>query len=154
MKAADDATLQSVEQPDLSALMGKLDNVATGVENLTKSFSGEQIDKLLGPLTDLVKNNQSNLTATIANIKTITDRIAQGQGTVGKLINSDDALCDRPDHREQLARHRHRHQESGRSTRMPCWPTPTTWLPRSNPARAPWANSSMTKRSTTRPPGP
>ena len=70
--------------------MGKLDNVASGVENLTKSFSGEQIDKLLGPLTELVKNNQSNLTATLGNAKLISDRIAQGQGTVGLLINTNE----------------------------------------------------------------
>jgi phospholipid/cholesterol/gamma-HCH transport system substrate-binding protein len=90
VKAMDDAYLPTVEQPDLSALMGKLDNVATGVENLTKSFSGEQIDKLLGPLTELVKNNQSNVTATLDNARVISDRIVQGQGTVGRLINTDE----------------------------------------------------------------
>jgi phospholipid/cholesterol/gamma-HCH transport system substrate-binding protein len=90
VKAMDDATLPSVEQPDLSELMGRLDNVAAGVENLTKSFSGEQIDKLLGPLTELVKNNQSNVTASLGNVRVISDRIAQGQGTVGRLINSDE----------------------------------------------------------------
>jgi phospholipid/cholesterol/gamma-HCH transport system substrate-binding protein len=88
--AEDGATLQSVEQPDLSALMGKLDNVASGVENLTKSFSGEQIDKLLGPLTELVKNNQSNVTATLANAKDISEHIRNGEGTVGRLIASDE----------------------------------------------------------------
>jgi phospholipid/cholesterol/gamma-HCH transport system substrate-binding protein len=81
--------LQTVEQPDLSVLMAKLDNVATGVENLTRSFSGEKIDNLLGPVTDFLKNNQTNLSASIANIKTVTQRIASGQGTVGKLINED-----------------------------------------------------------------
>jgi phospholipid/cholesterol/gamma-HCH transport system substrate-binding protein len=90
VKAADDATLPSVEHPDLSELMGKLDSVATGVENLTKSFSGEQIDKLLGPLIELVQNNQSNLTSTLANAKVVTDRIAQGQGTLGRLSKDDD----------------------------------------------------------------
>lgn len=88
-KLAEDATIETVEQPDLSAIMAKLDNVATGVENLTKSFSGEKIDNLFGPITDLIKNNQSNLTATIRNIRTTTDRIVSGQGTVGKLINED-----------------------------------------------------------------
>jgi phospholipid/cholesterol/gamma-HCH transport system substrate-binding protein len=88
VRAEDGATLQSVEQPDLSDLMGKLDSVATGVENLTKSFSGEQIDEMLGPLTEFVKNNQTNLTATISNIRTVSDRIQQGQGTVGELINN------------------------------------------------------------------
>ncbi|HXR07531.1 MAG TPA: MlaD family protein, partial [Candidatus Acidoferrum sp.] len=88
--AADGATLPTVEQPDLSALVGRLDRVASGVENLTKSFSGEQIDKLLGPLTELVKNNQSNLTATLGNVKDISERIRNGEGTVGRLIASDD----------------------------------------------------------------
>jgi phospholipid/cholesterol/gamma-HCH transport system substrate-binding protein len=88
VKAEDGATLQSVEQPDLSEMMVKIDNVATGVENLTKSFSGEQIDKLLGPLTEFVKNNQTNLTATISNIRTVSERIEQGEGTVGQFINN------------------------------------------------------------------
>jgi phospholipid/cholesterol/gamma-HCH transport system substrate-binding protein len=85
----DGAILQTVEQPSLSGLMIKLDNVATGVENLTRSFSGEKIDNLLGPFTDFLKNNQTNLTDTIANIRTVTQRIRDGQGTVGKLINED-----------------------------------------------------------------
>jgi phospholipid/cholesterol/gamma-HCH transport system substrate-binding protein len=87
--ATEGIILQSVEQPDLQLLMTKLDNVATGVENLTRSFSGEKIDNLIGPFTDFLKDNQTNLTATIANIKTVSDRIRDGQGTVGKLINED-----------------------------------------------------------------
>jgi phospholipid/cholesterol/gamma-HCH transport system substrate-binding protein len=87
--AADGIILQSIEQPDLEILMTKLDNVATGVENLTRSFSGEKIDNLLGPFTDFLKDNQTNLTATIANIKIVSDRIRDGQGTVGRLINED-----------------------------------------------------------------
>jgi phospholipid/cholesterol/gamma-HCH transport system substrate-binding protein len=90
VKAENNATLETVQQADLSELMGKIDSVATGVENLTKSFSGEQIDKLLGPLTEFVKNNQTNLTATISNIRTVSDRIEQGQGTVGQLINTNE----------------------------------------------------------------
>jgi phospholipid/cholesterol/gamma-HCH transport system substrate-binding protein len=89
IRLEDGATLQTLEQPDLSMLMTKLDNAASGLESLTRSFSGDKIDSLLGPLIDLLKNNQANLTATMANIKTTTDRIVQGQGTVGKLINED-----------------------------------------------------------------
>jgi phospholipid/cholesterol/gamma-HCH transport system substrate-binding protein len=90
-KAADGAMLASVEQPDLSAMMQKLDNVATGVENLTKSFTGVKIDDLLGPLTDFLKANRGPLTATIANFQAISAEISAGKGTVGKMIN-DDAL--------------------------------------------------------------
>jgi phospholipid/cholesterol/gamma-HCH transport system substrate-binding protein len=88
-KIEDGALLQTLEQPDLSQIFTKLDKVATGVENLTRSFSGEKIDTFLGPLTDLIKDNRTNLTATIANIKTTSDRIVSGQGTIGKLINED-----------------------------------------------------------------
>jgi phospholipid/cholesterol/gamma-HCH transport system substrate-binding protein len=89
--AADGAVLASVEQPDLSAMMQKIDNVATGVENLTKSFTGVKIDDLLGPLTDFLKANKGPLTATIANFQAVSAQIAEGKGSVGKMIN-DDAL--------------------------------------------------------------
>ncbi len=85
--AAEGAFLQTAEQPDLSQIMARLDNVATGVENLTKSFTGDKIDNLLGPFTDFLKQNQLPLTATIGNLKTISDNIAQGKGTVGLLVN-------------------------------------------------------------------
>jgi phospholipid/cholesterol/gamma-HCH transport system substrate-binding protein len=88
-QAADGAVLASVEQPDLSAMMQKIDNVASGVENLTKSFTGVRIDDLLGPLTDFLKANRGPLTATIANFQAISSQIAEGKGTVGKLINDD-----------------------------------------------------------------
>lgn len=77
------------EQPDFSAIMVKLDNVATGVENLTKSFTGDKIENLLGPFTDFLKANQAPLTATIANLQSISTEISHGKGTVGKLIFDD-----------------------------------------------------------------
>ena len=88
-RAENGAILQSVEQPDLSQIMSKIDNVASGVENLTKSFSGESIEKLLGPMREFMESNQKNLTATIGNLKVVSDNIASGKGTVGKLINED-----------------------------------------------------------------
>ncbi len=89
--ATEGTMLATQEQPDLSAMMAKIDNVATGVENLTKSFTGEKIDNLLGPFTDFLKANREPLTATIANMQAVSSEIAKGKGTVGKLIY-DDAL--------------------------------------------------------------
>ncbi len=83
------AIIGSAEQPDLSAIMARLDNVAAGVENLTKSFTGDKIDNLLGPFTDFLKANREPLTATFANMQAISGKIAGGQGTVGKLIYDD-----------------------------------------------------------------
>ena len=84
-----DTILSTIEQPDLSAIMSKLDNVATGVENLTKSFTGDKIDNLFGPFTDFLTQNKGPLTDTIANLRTISGQIAEGKGTVGRLINED-----------------------------------------------------------------
>jgi phospholipid/cholesterol/gamma-HCH transport system substrate-binding protein len=82
-------SLDTIEQPDLSALMAKLEGVAGGIENLTKSFSTDSMSTMLGPLTDFVKQNSAPLTAMIGNMKTVSDNVAQGRGTVGKLIMDD-----------------------------------------------------------------
>ena len=82
-------SLETYEQPDLSALMSKLEGVATGVENLTKSFSTDNISTLLGPLTDFVKQNSAPLSAVIGNFKTVSDNIAGGRGTIGRLVMDD-----------------------------------------------------------------
>ena len=84
--ATDGTTLNSMEQADLSVIMQKLDNVASGVENLTKSLTGDTIENLVGPLTDFIKQNTGPLTATLANIRAMSAQIAEGKGTVGKLI--------------------------------------------------------------------
>ena len=83
------AIIGSAEQPDFSEIMARLDNVASGVENLTKSFTGDKIDNLLGPFTDFLKANRESLTATFSNMQNISGQIAGGQGTVGKLIYDD-----------------------------------------------------------------
>jgi len=88
-KASDGAVLETYEQPDLSAIMAKLDTAASGIQNLTKSFTGDKIDNLIGPLTDFFKQNSGPITATIANVKNLSSQIAAGQGTVGKLIYDD-----------------------------------------------------------------
>ena len=82
-------SLQTTEQPDLSAIMGKLENVATGVQELTKSFSPEKLSGILGPITDFMKQNTNNLSVILYNTRLVTDQIAQGNGTIGRLIKDD-----------------------------------------------------------------
>ncbi len=88
--AGDNANLAVIEQADLNALMAKLDHAAAGVENLTKSFTGDTLNNLLGPVTDFLKQNSEPLTASIGNLRNISGQIASGQGTVGMLIYSND----------------------------------------------------------------
>lgn len=85
------AVLATVEQADLNSLMVKLEGVAEGVQGLTKNFSGENFSNLLGPFTDFLKENNPKLTAILGNMQLISGQIAEGKGTVGKLI-ADEAL--------------------------------------------------------------
>ena len=85
----DNQMVTTAEQPDLNAIMAKLDKAATGIENFGKSFTGDKIDNLIGPLTDFIKQNSGHLGGAISNIENISGQIASGQGTVGKLIYTD-----------------------------------------------------------------
>jgi phospholipid/cholesterol/gamma-HCH transport system substrate-binding protein len=90
-QAAENTLLQSNENVDLSTIMVKLQNVAEGVESLTKSFSGDTINNLLGPFTDFLKENSPKLSTILNNMEAISTQVAKGEGTVGKLI-ADDTL--------------------------------------------------------------
>ncbi len=85
----DGQEIQAEEQADFSTLMKKLDNAAGGIEKMTQSFSGDSIQNILGPLTDFVKQNSASLHTTITNLEKVSVQIADGQGTVGKLIMDD-----------------------------------------------------------------
>lgn len=87
--ATANALLETEEQADLNSLMVKLQNVADGVEGLTRNFSGENFSNLLGPFTDFIRENNPRLSAILGNLQTISTRIAQGEGTVGRMINDD-----------------------------------------------------------------
>jgi phospholipid/cholesterol/gamma-HCH transport system substrate-binding protein len=83
-------TLQAEEQPDLNAVMGKLNDAADGIKRFGDAFSGDKISNLVGPLVDFVKQNSGNISGAISNIDNITAQIASGQGTVGRLIYTND----------------------------------------------------------------
>ncbi len=88
-KAQDGTELATYEQPDLNAVMSKLDSAVDGIQSMTKTFAGDDIHNLFGPLGDFFKSHQEQIGATIQNITNITGKIASGQGTVGKLIYED-----------------------------------------------------------------
>ena len=82
-------TLQTTDQADLSQLMAKLEGVADGVKNMTKSFSGEEFTKLLGPMTDMIKDNQPRIASILSNIDSMTTGMNKGEGTMGRLMKED-----------------------------------------------------------------
>ena len=85
----DNQTVATAEQPDFNAIIAKVDEAAAGIKRFGDSFTGDKIDNLLGPLTDFVKQNSGHIGGAISNIESISGQIASGQGTVGKLIYTD-----------------------------------------------------------------
>ena len=88
--ADNDTHLRTAEQPDISSIMQRIDSVAQGMENMTKSFSGDKIDNILGPLTDFFKQNTGQLSGALSNLNNVTHQIASGKGTVGRVIMEED----------------------------------------------------------------
>lgn len=88
-KIKDGMEIPGVEQPDLSAMMAKLGNAVDGIQNMTKSFSSDDIHNLFGPLGDFFKENRAKFSAIITDATNISGQIASGKGTVGKLIYDD-----------------------------------------------------------------
>ena len=88
-RATDGMVLETEEQPDLNAVMAKLDEAAAGIKRFGDSFTGDKIDNLLGPVTDFIKQNSGHIGGAISNIESISSQIASGQGTAGKLIYED-----------------------------------------------------------------
>jgi phospholipid/cholesterol/gamma-HCH transport system substrate-binding protein len=85
-RAVEGAILSTMEQPDLSAIMVKLDGVAGDIQGLTKSFTPDNLAPLFGPITDFMKQNSTNLSAILENARMVTEQVSNGKGTVGKLL--------------------------------------------------------------------
>ena len=85
-----DAILESTEQVDLSTIMVKLDNVAAGIDNMARSFTGDSLNNLLGPFVDFIRQNNPRISTILANLQTSSAQLAKGEGTMGKLIASDE----------------------------------------------------------------
>ncbi len=83
--------LQSKEGADLAQVFEKLNGVADGVQSMTKSFSGDQFGQLLGPIAEVLKDNQPRINTLMSNLANLSTDLSQGKGSVGKLLK-DEAL--------------------------------------------------------------
>jgi phospholipid/cholesterol/gamma-HCH transport system substrate-binding protein len=89
-EVTDDTELEAETMPDLGQIMAKLDAAASSVGSVTNLF-GDNFQNLLGPFTDFLKDNSPRLSAILGNMQVISKQIADGQGTIGKLVQ-DEAL--------------------------------------------------------------
>lgn len=85
--------LRTLEAPDLNTVMAQIGDLGKKLEaslgSLGTALNGDaQHPGLVHNIDRLVTENRENINATVANLRQVTDKINQGQGTIGKLINS------------------------------------------------------------------
>ena len=71
----------------LGSLGAKLEQVADGVSKAMGGGSEGGTGSLFNKLDHLVDSNGPKLTETIANLQAITEKLKNGEGTIGRLIN-------------------------------------------------------------------
>ncbi len=83
------AELATREQADFGSILSQMDGAAAGIGKVAETFGGDKFMDVLGPLADFIKSNQASISKIIQNVETSTAQIAQGEGTVGRLIHDD-----------------------------------------------------------------
>ncbi|HVW21741.1 MAG TPA: MlaD family protein [Opitutaceae bacterium] len=91
--------IRTAVTPDFNSVMADLGDLGHKLDGALSSLSGAlngnggADNGLLGKLNTLLTENQAKISATMTNLQEITDKINQGQGTMGKLVN-DPSLHD------------------------------------------------------------
>jgi phospholipid/cholesterol/gamma-HCH transport system substrate-binding protein len=93
-------TLQTVEAIDLNDILTKIGQFSEKLDFMMDNLSGTlgglnggEGEGLIANLNGLVTENRENLAATMASLRSVSDKIDNGDGTVGRLLN-DPALYE------------------------------------------------------------
>lgn len=84
-------TRPSADINDVVGQISELGEKIGGIADSFSSFGGESIDELIQGLTAMVEENRTSLKATMENLEVITGQLRGTEGTIGKLINDDEA---------------------------------------------------------------
>jgi phospholipid/cholesterol/gamma-HCH transport system substrate-binding protein len=131
----DDGTIMSVEPFDFADTLRKLNETIEVVTDIIEEVK-ENVDQALNALTEAAQDAQTlmaDVGVEVRDITTSTQKVAEdlqvitagvreGRGTVGKLL-TDDALFDRPGHRERRPRRPWRTSGRPPTRRARRWPT-------------------------------
>jgi phospholipid/cholesterol/gamma-HCH transport system substrate-binding protein len=90
------SAIQSVDTPDLNTVVSQLGEVGKQVQAALSQFSGVMSNDgegegLLGKLDLLIEENRTRISGITTNLEDITAKIRRGEGTVGKLVNDEQA---------------------------------------------------------------
>ena len=90
---ADGAEIRTEVSPDLNTIMSEIGGLGKQLQDslgsFSKAFSGDGKDGggIIQKLDKLVTENSDRVNKTMANLQEITDKINNGQGTLGLLVN-------------------------------------------------------------------
>ena len=78
--------IETIEQADIGALLSKLDDVAGDLKKITANFADLHLDEMIAPFSDFLKESRPRIMGILTNAQSVSDQIAAGKGTVGRLI--------------------------------------------------------------------
>lgn len=85
------ATAPSADLNEVITQVGELGNKLNELADSFSGFGGGEMNELMSNLNALVTDNRKRVDRSIANLEAITARLNSTEGTIGKLINDEEA---------------------------------------------------------------
>lgn len=89
---SDGDRINSLDTPDLNTLVSQLGDIGKKIDKALGGFSGalngsDNKQGLVAKIDSLVEDNRANIGQITTNLREITTKVNEGQGTLGKLVN-------------------------------------------------------------------
>ncbi len=89
------STLRSEDTPDLNTVVSQVGEIGRKVEQALTQFTGAlgtdgSEDGLMTKLNGMLDDNRIKIDAITSNLELVTQRLADGEGTLGKLLTEED----------------------------------------------------------------
>lgn len=91
-RVAPEATIRGESAAGISQMVDQLDKVGQSLRGLADSLNENQ-DRVLKTVSEMLDENRQGFQQTVKNLNGITDKLNNGQGTLGKLL-ADSTLYD------------------------------------------------------------
>ena len=88
---APNAVINTVSTADFNTVLNDLGNVGKQLSGFLGGDKEGGQENLFTQISDLIRQNEAHINTTLQNMEIITQRIVDSEGTIGKLINDDEA---------------------------------------------------------------
>lgn len=84
-------TMRTREAPDLNKVIGKVGDLGDKISKFIEGITGDEAGDLLGPLNNMIEDMRPKIDTVLNNMVSVSERLLEQEGTLGKLINDDEA---------------------------------------------------------------